>query len=489
MKIHIKFLCVSLLTINFGCQSPNLVIPNDVKENVKARVDNDIITGIVIGVVTPEGTSYYSYGVKSNETKEPVDEHTIFEIGSNTKTFTGLLLANEVVKGELSLDDPLQKLLPEGITAPKRNGQEIRLINLANHTSSLPRVPGNLNRNHPNGPYAELTIEQVYEYLNNFELTYDIGTKWAYSNFGKGLLGTVLAEKYYTDYESLVIKEITEPLGMKDTRITYTPDMEKRKAKGHSMGVEIGDYYLPAIAGCGALRSTAIDMIKYLKANMGIEKTDLYPAMQLAHTSTNKGTDQFTMGLGWIIMNIEGEEIIWHDGGTQGQMSFMGFNKSRNIGVVILTNSTGYPDDIGFHLLNPKSELSDPKPSIATKLNQIIKNKGIVSAKKAYEDIITNQAEAFGFSSDDLVRLGYKFLHNNKLEEALFIFKINVENNPDDWNANDCYGEALLENGEKEKAIEYYKKSVELNPENTAGIAILKQLGVEIEKSHKKKLK
>lgn len=481
MKNHIKFLCVSVLAINFGCQSPNPVIPTKAKENVKARVDNGIITGIVIGVVTPKGSSYYSYGVKSYETKEPVDEHTIFEIGSNTKTFTGLLLANEVVKGELSLDDPLQKLLPEGITAPKRNGQEIKLINLANHTSSLPRVPGNLNRNHPNGPYAELTIEQVYKYLNNCELTYDIGTKWAYSNFGKGLLGTVLAEKYETDYESLVIKEITEPLGMNDTRITYTPDMKKRKAKGHSMGVEIGDYHLPAIAGCGALRSTAVDMIKYLKANMGLVKIDLYPAMQLAHISTGAGNGKISTGLGWLISNIEGEEVIWHDGGTQGQMSFMGFNKSRNIGVVVLTNDTGFPDDIGFHLLNPKSELANPKPTVAAKINRILKYEGIEPALKAFENIKNNQSETYDFSSTGFIRVGYNYIKNNELEKALFVFKINVESNPEDWNANDSYAEALLKNGEEEKAIEYYQKSVELNPENTNGIAILKQLGMEVE--------
>lgn len=463
-----------------SCKKQDSIFTEEFTENINARVDNEVITGIVIGLVTSDGTSYYSYGVKSMENKEPVNEHTVFEIGSNTKTFTGVLLATEVINGELSLDDPIQKLLPEGINSPTRIGEEIKLINLANHTSSLPRVPDNFVRTNPQNPYAGLSFEQVYDFIDGYKLPYDIGTNRLYSNLGMGLLGNILADKNNTDYEGLVIKRITKPLGMEDTRIELTPDMIKRLAKGHRMGEEVENWDMPAIAGCGALRSTAVDMIKYLKANMGITQSDLYPALELSHKSTGKGNDHITMGLGWLIMDVEGEEIIWHDGGTGGYMSFMGFNKSRTKGVVVLTNSTGFPDDIGFHLLNPKSELANPKPSIATKLNKILKNKGIESAKKVYEDIKVKQAEKYSFSSGDLVRVGYKYLHEHKLEEALFVFRINVEANPEDWNANDSYGEALLENNEKEKAIEYYKKSIELNPDNYGAIEILKGLGVEV---------
>ncbi|MCG8697456.1 MAG: serine hydrolase, partial [Bacteroidales bacterium] len=423
---------------------------------------------IIIGVVSPRGTDYYSYGVKSYETKEPVNERTVFEIGSNTKAFTGILLANEVIKGELSLDDPLQKLLPEETTAPTRNGKEIKLINLANHTSSLPRTPGNLKSSNPQNPYADLTFQQVYDFINEYELPYDIGSKWAYSNLGTGLLGTVLADKNNLDYEGLVLKEICNPLGMEETCIVLTPEMEKRLAKGHRMGDEVENWDIPTLAGCGALRSTAVDMIKFLKANMRIDKTSLYPAMELSHKHTASVDSGVKIGLGWLISDIEGEEIIWHNGGTGGYMSFMGFNKSRSTGAVVLTNSTGFPDDIGFHLLNPNTELANPKPSIATKLNRIIKNEGTESAHEAYLEIKVAHATEYSFASIDMIRLGYRFLHNQKIDEALLIFKINVELNPDDWNANDSYAEALLENNDEEEAIKYYKKSIELNPDNVA---------------------
>lgn len=467
-----------LLIIGLQAQAQDQVFTKEFQENVEARVEQNIITGIVVGVVTAEGTSFYSHGVKSLKTNEPVDEHTVFEIGSNTKTFTGLLLADEVVKGNLSLNTPLQELLPEGIHSPKRNGKEIQLVNLANHTSALPRLPDNFERTNRLNPYASLSFDQVYDFINNYELPYDIGTKWLYSNLATGVLGNVLADKNNTNYEDLVWKRISKPLGMGDTRITLSSNMQKRLAKGHSMGEEVENWDLPAIAGCGALLSTAEDMIKYLKANMGMLKSDLYPAMQLAHKSTGSGNGTVTTGLGWLRINIEGEEIIWHDGGTGGYMSFMGFTEDGTKGVVVLTNSTGFPDDIGFHLLNPESPLANPKPSLATKLNLAIKNEGLHAAEKTYELTMKENLDEYDTSNHGMLRLGYRFLYGKQLKEALFVLKANAEINSDDWNANDSYAEALLKNNEKELAIKYYKKSIELNSDNTGAIEKLKELGV-----------
>lgn len=457
MQKLIKIFIVSLIALTNSCTSVDQNIPDKVKENIIARVNNEVNTGIVVGVITSRGTSFFSYGVKSLETNEPVDEHTVFEIGSITKTFTCILLASEVVNGELNLDDPIQNLLPEGVTAPTRNGESIKLVHLANHTSALPRVPNNFVRTNRENPYADLTEQQVYEFVNNCELPYDIGTKFLYSNLGMGLLGNILAAKNNTTYEELMLRKIVEPIGLEDTRITLTPDMGKRFAKGHNTGVEVDYYTLPAIAGAGAIRSTAVDMLKYLAANMGIKKTDLYPAMELSHKSTGIKEGEMTAGLGWITSMVEGEEIIWHDGGTGGFMSFIGFTKDRKKGVVVLTNSNGFPDDIGFHVLNPKSELKNPIPSIATKLNKIIEKEGISAAVKSFEDLKSDSADKYDFSSTELINLGYKLLLKDKIEEALEIFKINVESYPDDWNANDSYAGALLKNNEKEQSIKYYK--------------------------------
>jgi len=486
MQKFIKLISVILIVINFGCEeSQNEVFTPEFKENIKARVDNGINAGIVVGVITPKGTSFYSYGVMSKETKEPVDEHTVFEIGSISKTFTGILLANEVVNGELSIDDPLQNFLPEGITAPTRNGEQIKLVNLANHTSSLPRAPDNYTPTHPKNRYANLTVQHTYDFLNTYELPYDIGSKFLYSNLGTGLLGNVLAAKNKTDYEGLMVEKIAKPLGMGDTKITLTSNMEKRLATGHRVGVEVDNWELPGVQGAGAIRSTAEDMLKYLGANMGIIESELYPAMQLSHKYSGGGNDVIKAGLGWFTMNVEGVDVVWHDGGTGGYMSFAGFTKDGKMGVVVLTNSTGFPDDIGFHLLNPKSPLENLKPSIANKLNKTIIDEGIDWAIKAYEELKENHPQKYDIKEHDMNRLGYRYLGYKKFPEALAIFKITLEAFPESWSAHDSYAEALMKNKQNELAVKHYKKSIELNPENYAGIKKLKKLGVNIESSEK----
>ena len=476
MKRNIKILCLILFAMTFSSRAQTNIFSEDLKENVKSRVENGLITGIVIGVITPERTNYYSYGVKSLDTKEPVDENTIFEIGSNTKTFTGILLANEVINGKLSLDDPVQNLLPECIIAPTRNGNSIKLVHLANHSSSLPRVPNNFVRVNPRNPYSLYTISQMYEDLNTYVLTRDIGSKFEYSNYGMGLLGTVLAEKNHTTYEDLAVKIIADPLDMKNTRMTLSSDMEKRLAKGHSMGVEVDNWDFQAIAGAGAFRSTAVDMLKYLAANMGIKKSKLYPAMKLSHKYSGSGDGTIKAGLGWLIMTVEGEEIIWHDGGTGGYMSFMGFNKNGTKGVVVLTNSTGFPDDIGFHLLSPKSPLANPKPSIGTKLNIVVEKDGLEAALKTYAQLKKNHADEYNFAEAELNMLGYIYIALGKKQEAIAILKINMQQYSDSWNANDSYADALREDGQNEEAIKYYKRSLELNSDNSNAINMLKKL-------------
>lgn len=488
MKKYITLICALVIVLSFQCKAQDPIFSDALKKNIELRVKNEIITGIVIGVITEEGTKFYSHGVKSLQTKEPVDKYSVFEIGSNTKTFTGLLLANEVINGELNLDTPLQKLLPEGITAPTRNGQTIKLVNLANHSSSLPRLPSNFTPSNPANPFGDYTEKQLYDFLESYELPRDIGSKFEYSNYGMGLLGTLLATKNNTTYEELMLKNIANPLGMKNTRLTLNPDMKKELAKGHSNGVEVEswEWDISALAGAGAIQSTAVDMLKYLEANMGLKETDLYPAMELAHKLSGSGDGgTIEVGLGWITSDIEGEEVIWHDGGTSGYMSFMGFTKDGKKGVVVLTNSTGFPDDIGFHIFNPDYALANPKPSIALKINKLLKEKGLESTIQIFADLLKNHADDYNFSENEFVNTGYSFIGKGKTEEAVAIFKMYIAAHPEAWNAYDCYGDALKANSETAKAIESYRKSLELNPENTNGINMLKELGVDIKSSKK----
>jgi D-alanyl-D-alanine-carboxypeptidase/D-alanyl-D-alanine-endopeptidase len=247
--------------------------------------------------------------------------------------------------------------LPATVKVPSRNGREIELVDLATHTSGLPRLPRNLKPADLKNPYADYTVAQLYEFLGGYTLTRDIGAKYEYSNLGGGLLGHVLALKAGTSYETLVERRICAPLGLASTRITLTPELRARLAIGHDeSGQPTENWDCPSLAGAGALRSTANDLLKLAAAGMGSVKTDLQPAFELSETPRH-AAGAMRIGLAWHIADKYGTQLVWHNGGTGGYHSFIGFDKKRQRAVVVLANSANDFDDIGFHLLNAKYEL------------------------------------------------------------------------------------------------------------------------------------
>ncbi len=468
------------LGILISCQAQTN-LSDDTNKNIVLRIENGTNTGIVVGIIESNGaTNFHSYGVKSLKTKEAVDKNSVFEIGSISKAFTGILLADMVLKNKMKLDDPLQKHLPEGIIAPTRNGETIKLVHLANHTSSLPRMPSNFSPANMANPFADYSEKQLYDFLESYELTREISSQYEYSNYAMGLTGHILAFKNNMTYGQLLTKVITKPLGLEDTGITLTPTMKKNLAMGHSGGVEVESWTWeePTLAGAGAIRSNAVDMLEFLAVNMGIKKNDLYPAMQLAHKNSGKEEKEPIVGLGWHTMVFDDTEIVWHNGGTGGYRTFAGFIKGGDKGVVVLSNSNTGVDDIGIHILHPESPLNEIKPSIATKIQKVIDEEGVEAGLKAYSGLKKNRASKFDFGENELNRLGYRYLRGKEMEKALAVFKLNTEAYPNSSNVYDSYGEAFKENGDKEKAIENYSKSVELNPANQNAIEILKELGV-----------
>ncbi|MGH7455782.1 MAG: serine hydrolase, partial [bacterium] len=214
-------------------------------------------------------------------------------------------------------------------------------------------------------PYADYTVEQRYDFLSRYQLARGIGEKYEYSNYGAGLLGHLLALKAGLDYETLVTKRIGAPLKMSSTAIKLSPAMQAHLAQGHNEVLRpASNWDIPTLAGAGALRSTVNDMLLFLAANLGFTKSALAPIMQKTHAAQNStGMPNLEIGLGWHILKKDGSEIIWHNGGTGGYHSFIGFDKSKGLGVVVLSNSTNDIDDIGRHLLNPKFELAKLEPT------------------------------------------------------------------------------------------------------------------------------
>ena len=267
-----------------GAQSPpNSPVPPDseIRKILVERIDTfHQGVGIVVGVIEPQGRRVVAYGSLNQGDPRPLNGDTIFEIGSVTKVFTSLLLADMVQRGEVALADPVAKYLPAEVKVPERGGRAITLVDLSTHTSGLPRLPSNLQPKDPANPYADYTVEQLYQFLSTYQLTRDIGSQFEYSNLGGGLLGHALARRAGMDYEALVRSRITGPLGMSGTGITLSPQMKARLALGHNDKlVTVPNWDLPALAGAGALRSSVNDMLTFLAANLGYMKSPLAPAM------------------------------------------------------------------------------------------------------------------------------------------------------------------------------------------------------------------
>jgi serine-type D-Ala-D-Ala carboxypeptidase/endopeptidase len=336
---------------------------SDIRAILTQRVDEfHQSVGIVVGMIGPEGRKVVSYGAFEKGDPRVLNGDTIFEIGSVSKVFTSLLLSDMVQRGQVALTDPVSKYLPADVKVPQRNGKQITLQDLATHTSGLPRLPGNFKPKDSGNPYADYTVAQLYEFLSSYELQRDIGSQYEYSNLGGGLLGHALALRAGMDYEALVRTRITAPLNMKSTVIALSPEMKARLAVGHDAKMTpVSNWDLPTLAGAGALRSTANDMLTFLAANLGYDKTPLAPAMAaMLDVRRPTGTPGLEVALAWHIISTPGADtVIWHNGGTGGYRSFIGYDPKTRIGVVALANAstTAGVDDIGAHLLNTKSPL------------------------------------------------------------------------------------------------------------------------------------
>ena len=332
-------------------------LPVDVRESVEKRLADGITPSIAIAIIDQNGIKYHNFG-KTSETGKEVDEHTIYEIGSISKVFTGILLAQQVLDGDLSLDDNINDYLPADVKVTVIGDQEITFGNLTDHTSGLPRMPYNFAPANLNNPFADYTVDQMYEFISNYKPIRTVGSEYEYSNIAQGLLGHLLAENKNTSYENLMIQTIADPLGMYETKIEFDQRMKDNLALGHSNGQVVENWDIPTLAGAGAIRSSTSDMAKFIAANLGFSESTVTAAMELSHEIQHDKAGEMSVAMGWHIKKGEEGSVYWHNGGTGGYRTFVGFVKETGKGVVLLTNSSEGADDIGFYLLDSGTKLN-----------------------------------------------------------------------------------------------------------------------------------
>lgn len=394
------FLCVGKLF------AANSIVPALVQSSIRQRVSNGYNPGIAVGIADANGRAFFSYGVASPETGQPVTEATLFEIGSVTKAFTATLLANLIQTGEVALSDSVRTYLPSTVSGPSRNGIEITLEHLVTHTSALPYFPPNLTNADPENPYADFSVDNLYSLLNTFRLPRDPGTGYEYSNVGVGLLGHALALRGGKSYEELLRERLLDPLGMSETRIRLTPEQIGRRATGYSGVVARPPFEMASLEGAGALYSSTSDLLTFLEFNCGLRTNSLSSAFANAATM-RRATDisGIHIGLVWWLLPIAGDTVVFHEGNTIGQTAFVGYRRNPKRAVVVLTNARvnqyANVEDIGLNLLGVIPSLTAIPSLPAVPLQNLRAYQGIYTNIDGtlFDMRLTNNFLTFSFSN------------------------------------------------------------------------------------------
>jgi CubicO group peptidase (beta-lactamase class C family) len=485
MKSYLnRLIWLAVITIVFtNCSIQTDSLPEDVTQNIQKRIEYGLNGAIAIGIIDQDGIRYYNFGSRDSSGAE-VNEHSIFEIGSISKTFTATLLADQILNGSLNSDDLVNELLPDSVKVPVLGNQYVTLGHLSDHTSGLPNMPLNFNPANPNNPFADYTVPQMYEFVSSYTPTREVGAEFEYSNLAVGLLGHVLSLHAGKTYEELITEVISVPLEMDETKITFDEQMKNNLAVGRDeFGRSAENWDLPTLTGAGAIRSSTSDMIKYLSAQLGFTDTPLKHAFELTHRKRHEkypvkeGDDPIRMGLGWIIVTKPDSDNYWHNGGTGGYRTYTSFNKTMQKGVIVLATGDD-PSDIGTYLMYSDS-LREIKRSLSTELARKIDLEGIESAKTFFEDSVVNNLDDFIYGSFPLNRLGSKYLEEN-VDASIAIFEINIRLFPSASNAYDGYGDALRKIGKLEESLENYRKSIKLNTQNQTVLNAITELEEEL---------
>lgn len=312
-------------------------------------------TGIAIAIISGGEEKIYCFGNSNKATGDVIDSNSLFEIGSITKVFTGIMLADEVVKGNMQLTDNIAQYLPVKSDAAK----QVNMMQLSTHSSGVPRLADNFwpSVKDDKNPYASYGEKDLYSFIDNMKLRTEPGTHYSYSNVGTGILGNILCRQNETSYEALVKEKVCAPCGMTNTTITLSDVDKAHLATGYSKGEAVRSWdFQDATAGQGALRSNIKDMMSFMRYNLKPEG-QLKQAMQLAaQTHFTDGKSGQRMGLGWHLGSFYGEHYLEHTGGTGGYRSFIGLVPGTNTGVVVLSNSDNDVAAIGIELLKMAAE-------------------------------------------------------------------------------------------------------------------------------------
>jgi D-alanyl-D-alanine-carboxypeptidase/D-alanyl-D-alanine-endopeptidase len=300
-----------------------------------------------IGVINRGKTQIFSFGAMDLAGTRPTLPNTIYEIASVTKTFTGILLAHALIEKKIFLDDNVCKYLPQ-LGNLAYSGIAVSIRNLASHTAGLPKfvpdMPKGLSPAQIMDKYDHFTESQFLSLMQKVKLDAIPGSKFNYSNADAQLIGIILEKVYHLGYSELLKKYITDPLHMRDTKLSISRPNQTRFPDGYNPA---GDAmprltWWRQLPAAGYLKSTTSDMLKYLQLNLNGKDLTIKLAHQSIYQIDEEGADG--IGLFWFNKTIgNGLKEIYHAGGSFGSTSYCALCSDRKTGVVILCNNSG-PD-------------------------------------------------------------------------------------------------------------------------------------------------
>ena len=393
--------------------------------------------GVVVGILEdgapPRVVACGGTGIGDRK----LDADSIFEIGSLTKVFTGVLLADMAARGEVALDDPLQRYLPEGVHVPGPAWRPITLRDMATHTSALPRDPSNLG-NTPRA-YASYTTEDLYAFLAGYALPRDPGSRDEYSNLF-ALAGHALAHRAGRPYDALLRERVLAPLALHATGTRVAKDTQ-----GHDdLGDEIADFVVPALEPATGLRSSVNDLLRFAAANLRDGDAPIDRALRDARVPQRPidGTDRY-WGLGWGVEPRGG--AVGHQGATFGYTSYLHVDPQRQRAIVVLANFTGAQVGmLGAWLLEP-SRHAAPAASPRRAMYLAWRHAGV--------DAALERATSLGGTEQDVNAVAYRVLVQRKSADAIAIFAFNARAHPESPNVHDSLAEAYLVAGRVPDAV------------------------------------
>jgi CubicO group peptidase (beta-lactamase class C family) len=309
----------------------------DLTPLIQPLIDDRWVSRLSIGLVDGEHTRIQRYGEQSESSSTE-----LYELGSLSKVLTATTLAVLADAEIVGLRDPIARCLPRS--------PDITFYDLATHTSGLAALPPNLGAVDLRDPYASYTEAQLQEALASVAPTRSSESRFAYSNFGFGVLGHALGLCAASSYESVVRERVLAPLGMNDTTLALAPQSRSRLVQGHDAdGMPMGPWTFGALAGAGGWRSTLDDMIRFLTANADPTASPLGDALQMAHALARPNSVGPRIGLAWMGTD---EGWLWHNGQTAGSHGFIAFSPVTKRGVVILSDTaTEVVDRLGMALM------------------------------------------------------------------------------------------------------------------------------------------